>query len=158
VESVIRAAAVYLTLLVLFRITGRRSLGQVTTFDFVLLLIISEAIQNAMVGPGYSMTNGIVVVLTLVLIDIGLSFAKRGLPRLDKWIEGVPIVIVAEGKPLEDRMAKARIDLDDVLSTARKVHGLERLDQIKYAILERDGHISVIPAAGGAGRSDRAAA
>ena len=144
-ESVIRAAAIYGLLLVLFRITGKRSLGQITTFDFILLLILSEAIQNGMVGEGYSLTNALVLILTLVMADIGLSFVKARLPAVEKWLEGVPLVIVEHGRPLIDRLQKSRVDLSDVLTAARKLHGLERMEQIKYAVLERSGDISIIP-------------
>lgn len=144
-ESVIRAAAIYGLLLVLFRITGKRSLGQITTFDFVLLLIISEAIQNGMVGPGYSLTNAFVLILTLVTLDVVLSLVKSRVPVMEKWLEGVPLVIVEHGRPLIDRLQKSRIDVSDVLTAARKLHGLERMEQIKYAVLERSGDISIIP-------------
>jgi uncharacterized membrane protein YcaP (DUF421 family) len=145
VESVIRATAIYALLLVVFRLTGNRSLGQITTFDFILLLIISEAIQNGMVGNDYSVTNALVLVLTLVTIDIVLSLAKSRLPAVEKWMEGVPIVIVEHGRPLLGRMRTSRVDVSDVLSAARRLHGLERMEQIKYAVLERDGDISIIP-------------
>jgi uncharacterized membrane protein YcaP (DUF421 family) len=144
-ESVIRAAAIYGILLLVFRLTGNRSLGQITTFDFILLLIISEAIQNGMVGNDYSVTNAFVLILTLLMIDIGLSLVKSKLPILEKWLEGVPVVIVEHGRPLIDRMRASRVDVSDILTAARKLHGLERMDQIKYAVLERSGEISIIP-------------
>jgi uncharacterized membrane protein YcaP (DUF421 family) len=134
-ESVVRAVVIYAMLLVLFRLTGKRSLGQITTFDFILLLIISEAVQNGMVGENYSLTNALVLVLTLIVIDVGLSLLKRR----------APVVIVEHGRPLVDRMTKARVDESDVLSFARRLHGLERMDQIKYAVLERSGDVSIIP-------------
>jgi uncharacterized membrane protein YcaP (DUF421 family) len=142
-ESVVRGVVIYGFLLILFRITGKRSLGQITTFDFILLLIISEAIQNGMVGSGYSITNSIVLVLTLVAIDIGLSLLKRLSPRLDKYLDGTPLVVVDHGRALTERMRKARVDESDVLSAARR-EGLERMEQIKYAVLERNGEISII--------------
>lgn len=144
-ESVVRAAVIYAGLLILFRFTGKRSLGQITTFDFILLLIISEAVQNGMVGENYSLTNAFILVLTLVVIDVGLSLLKRRAPAVEKWLEGVPVVIVEHGRPLVDRMQKARVDESDVLSFARRLHGLERMEQIKYAVLERSGEISIIP-------------
>ena len=145
-ESVIRAAAIYGLLLVVFRFTGNRSLGQITTFDFILLLIISEAIQNGMVGNDYSVTNAVLLVLTLVILDVGLSLLKCRLPVMEKWLDGVPIVIVEHGRPLVERMQRSRVDVSDVLTAARKLHGLERMAQIKYAVLERSGDISSIPA------------
>jgi uncharacterized membrane protein YcaP (DUF421 family) len=144
-ESVIRAVCIYGVLLVLFRLTGNRSLGQISTFDFVLLLIISEAIQNAMVGNSYSLTNAFVLVITLVIIDVGLSLIKQRSHNIDKWLEGTPIVIVEHGRPLRDRMDRARVADDDVLTAARLLHGLERMDQVKYAVVERSGEISIIP-------------
>ncbi|MEX2147965.1 MAG: YetF domain-containing protein [Candidatus Rokuibacteriota bacterium] len=144
-ESVVRAACIYGILLVLFRITGNRSLGQISTFDFVLLLIISEAIQNGMVGNSYSLTNAFVVVITLVIIDVGLSLIKQRSRTVDKWLEGTPIVIVDRGRPLRDRMDRARVAEDDVLTAARLLHGLERMEDVKYAVVERSGEISIIP-------------
>ena len=143
-ESVFRGLFIYAVLMVLFRMTGKRSLGQITTFDFVLLLIISEAIQNGMVGSGYSITNALVLVVTLVTADVTLSLVKRRSPRLEQFLDGTPIVIVENGRPLRDRMDKERVDESDVLSAARR-EGLERMSQIKYAVLERNGQISIIP-------------
>jgi uncharacterized membrane protein YcaP (DUF421 family) len=145
VEPVLRAVAVYGILLVLFRIIGKRSLSQITTFDFILLLIISEAIQNGMVGSGYSVTGAFVLVLTLMLIDFGLGLVKRRFPRLELWLDGAPLVLVEHGRPLRERLDRAGVDLDDVLTAARRAHGLERLEQIKYAVLERNGDLSIIP-------------
>jgi uncharacterized membrane protein YcaP (DUF421 family) len=143
-ESVVRALFIYSVLVVLFRLTGKRSLGQITTFDFVLLLIISEAIQNGMVGTSYSITNALVLVVTLVTVDVALSLVKRRSRRLEQFLDGTPIVIVEDGRPLRDRMDKERVDESDVLSAARR-EGLERMSQIKYAVLERNGQISIIP-------------
>ncbi|MEH2243844.1 DUF421 domain-containing protein [Nostoc sp.] len=143
--AVLRAVAVYLFLFILFRLAGKRSLAQITTFDFILLLIISEATQNAMIGNDYSLTNGFLVIMTLVGIDIALSLCKQRSPQIEKFLDGVPLVIVEEGRPLKDRMAKARVDEDDILTAARELQGLERMDQIKYAVLERSGGISIIP-------------
>ena len=146
-DSVLRGVVIYGALLIIFRVMGKRSLGQITTFDFILLLIISEAIQNGMVGPGYSITNALVLVVTLVVLDVVLSMVKLQWPHVEKWLEGVPVIIVADGRPLNDRMRRERVDVDDVMSAARRLHGLERLEQIKYAVLERGGDISVIPRA-----------
>lgn len=144
-DSVVRAAAVFVFLMLVFRLAGRRTLSEMTNFDFVLVLIISEATQNAMIGEDYSLTNAALVILTLVALDIGLSLWKQRSPRLARWLEGVPTVIVADGKPLTHLMAWARVDEADILAAARELQGLERMDQIKYAILERQGNISIIP-------------
>jgi uncharacterized membrane protein YcaP (DUF421 family) len=144
-DAVFRALAIYAVLLVLFRIAGRRTLSDITTFDFVLLLIIGEATQQAMLGDDFSVTNAFIVIGSLLGIDIVLSVFKRRFPFFGKVADGVPMVIVEDGKPLQERMKKARIDENDILLSARQSQGLERLDQIKYAVLEVSGSISIIP-------------
>jgi uncharacterized membrane protein YcaP (DUF421 family) len=145
VHSIFRAAAVYLTLLLLFRIAGKRTLNEITTFDFVLLLIISEAVQQAMIGNDNSITNSFLIVLTLVGLDIGLSVLKRAAPRVERLLDPRPVVIVSNGVMQEEAAARERVDQEDVLSAARSLHGLERMDQVKHAILETGGRISIIP-------------
>jgi len=144
-DSVIRGAIVYIVLLVLFRIAGKRSLAQVTTFDLVLLLLISEATQEALIDSDYSMTNALLVVITLIGMNILFSVLARRWKGFDKLVDDVPLVIVENGKPLQDRMDKERVSENDVMEAARELEGLERLDQIKFAIIERSGHITVIP-------------
>ena len=144
-ESVIRAAVVYVVLLVLFRIAGKRCLAEVTTFDLVLLLIISEAVQHAMIADDKSMTNALLLVSTLIGLNILLSVIAKRWTFFDNLIEDVPLVILRDGKPLRDRMQKERVDEHDILEAARAHEGLERLEQIKYAILERTGQITIVP-------------
>lgn len=147
-ESILRAVVVYLFLLVLFRLSGKRTLAEVTTFDFVLLLIISEATQQALVGTDNSMTNAFLLVTTLVVLNVLFSEIKQRLKPAERVLDGLPLLIVEHGKPLQDRMQKERVDVDDVLDAAREIHGLEKLEQIKYAVLERNGKISIIPSEG----------
>ncbi len=144
-DSIFRAAAVYLVLLLLFRIAGKRSLAQITTFDFVLLLIVSEAIQQAMIDDDNSMTNAFLIVVTLLGLDIAISLVKQRSSAFERLVDDVPLVIVEDGRPLRDRMSKARVDEDDILASARELQRLERMDQIKYAVLERGGGITIIP-------------
>ena len=144
-DSVLRALAVFIVLLLVFRIAGRRTLTEMTSFDFVLLLIISEATQNAMIGNDYSVTNGVLVVLTLVGVDILLSLVKGRFPQVETWLDGKPMVLVSNGRPLKDLMLRARVDEDDVLQAARERRGVARMDDIEYAVLEISGGISVIP-------------
>lgn len=144
-DAVLRALVMYLFLLIIFRITGKRTLGQSTTFDFVLLLIIGEATQQALLGNDFSLTNAVIVITTLVLIDVGIAFWKQRSQTMDKLLDGMPLVIVDNGEPLKERMDRVRIDEEDILSAARRTQGLERMEQIKYAVLERSGDISIIP-------------
>jgi uncharacterized membrane protein YcaP (DUF421 family) len=144
-DSVIRAAVVYLVLLVIFRAAGKRSLAQITTFDFILLIVVAEAASPALINDDESMTNGFLLVLTLFGLDIGLSLLKGRAPGLEKLIDDVPLVLVEDGKPISERLRKARVDEEDILASARQLQGLERMEQIKYAVLERSGGISIIP-------------
>jgi len=144
-DTIVRATVVYLILLILFRISGKRSLAQITTFDFVLLLIISEAIQQALIASDNSMTNAVLLVLTLVALDIGMSFLKERSGVFEKLVDDVPLILVEDGKPIQERMRKERVDENDIMASARMSQGLERMDQIKYAVLERSGGISIIP-------------
>jgi uncharacterized membrane protein YcaP (DUF421 family) len=144
-DSVLRAGAIYLVLLVLFRIAGKRTLSEATTFDFVLLLIIGEATQQALLGEDFSLTNAFLVIVTLIGIDIGFSWWEQRWPPLGKWLEGVPLVIVEQGQPLHERMKRVRVSEADVLTAARELQGLARMEQIQYAVLERSGGISIIP-------------
>jgi uncharacterized membrane protein YcaP (DUF421 family) len=141
----LRAAAVYGLSLVLVRISGRRTLASMTSFDFILLLIISEATQNALLGDDRSMTGAFLVIATLVALDIGLALLKQRSPWLEKWVEGLPTVLIEDGRPLEDRMDMARVDVADIMQAARELQGVERMDQIKFAVLERNGTITIIP-------------
>lgn len=129
----------------MIRLTGKRSLGQVTMFDFILLLIISETTQEALMGEDYSITNAYIAIVSLFSIDILLSKVKRKSETLDKVLDAVPLVILENGKCFKERMIKEDIEESDILSAARSSRGLERLDQIKYAVLELDGTISIIP-------------
>jgi uncharacterized membrane protein YcaP (DUF421 family) len=144
-DAVLRAASIYVALLVLFRLAGRRSLAEITPFDLILLLIIGEATQQALLGDDFSITNSILVISTLVTIDIGLSMLKLRSRTVARWLDGTPTLVVENGRPLRARLAEARLQEDDILQAARQGQGLERMDQIKYAILEPNGKISIIP-------------
>lgn len=150
-ESVIRGAAIYLIMLVVIRISGRRTMAEATPFDFVLILIVAETTQQALLGDDFSLTNALVLIVTLFGIDIGLSYVKRWFPWVGKVLDGQPTLLVRDGKIDRRALAKARVDESDILSAARAQHGLERLDQVKHAILETDSGISIIPAAKGSG-------
>ena len=144
-DSVIRGLAVYFFLFLVFRVAGKRTLSQMTTFDFVLLLIISESIQQAMIDTDNSVTNAFLLVITLVGVDVALSVVKQRSRRIAGLLDPTPVVIIEDGRVLRDRLSKERIDEGEILSAAREQQGLERLDQIKYAVVEQSGHITVVP-------------
>ena len=146
-ETVLRGVIVYVFLLVVFRLSGKRTLSEATAFDLVLLLIISETTQQAMVDNDHSMTNGALLILTLVGADIVLSLLKQWLPALDPILDGTAVILVRDGKVLQERLNRERVDSKDILEAARLQLGLENLDQVKLAVLERGGKISVVPMA-----------
>lgn len=144
-NAVTRGVLVYLILLIVFRLSGKRTLSQTTPFEFVLLLIISETIQQALVGNDHSITNGLLLALTLVSLSIAMSLLKQWSPRADKLLDGLPVVLMEKGRLMRDRMDKVRVDEEDILEAGRALQAVERLDQIEYAVLERSGDVTVIP-------------
>jgi uncharacterized membrane protein YcaP (DUF421 family) len=144
-ESVIRGLIVYVFVLVVFRISGKRTLAEATAFDLILLLIISETTQQAMVDNDHSMVNAAILILTLVGADILLSMVKQWFPATDPILDGTAVVLMRDGKLLQDRLNRERVDANDILESARLQLGLENLDQVKLAILERSGRISIVP-------------
>ena len=144
-DTVLRSVVIYLFVLVVFRISGKRSLSQITTFDFILLLIISEATQQALLGNDYSIVNALVVISSLIVLDVMFSRMESRWPRFGRVVGSLPVVIVEHGRLLEDRAKREGVTLPEILAEGREKHGLERLEQFKYAILERHGGISVVP-------------
>jgi uncharacterized membrane protein YcaP (DUF421 family) len=144
-ESIVRGLVIYFFLLLVTRISGRRTLGEMTSFDFVLLLVVGEATQQGLLGEDFSNMNAFVVIATLITVDILLSLLKRASPAVDKWIDGLPTVLVKNGEIFPDRLKKSRVDKDDILEAARRSQGIGAFEDIDHAVLERDGDISVIP-------------
>jgi uncharacterized membrane protein YcaP (DUF421 family) len=144
-DAVFRAVVIYLLLFVIFRIAGKRSLSEITTFDFLLILLVGEAAHDAMMNNDYSITNAAIVIVTLIGIDIAVSLIKERSELFAKVVDGVPLILINNGELLKERMDKVRIDEADLLHFARESQGIERLDQIKYAVLERSGGVSIIP-------------
>lgn len=98
---------------------------------------MSEAAQGALIGESMSITSSLVVILTLIVLDLVLSIVKRRQGLLERWIEGLPLVLVENGHLREDIVKKARVSESDILSAARQSQSLERMDQIKFAVLEK---------------------
>lgn len=146
-ESVVRGIVIYLFLLLIFRLSGKRTLAETSPFELVLLLIISETTNNAMVDSDHSITNALLLITTLVGMSIILSELKHRFPAVNRWLEGLPLVIVRDGKLLEDRAGKLRIDEEEVLAAARLNLGIERMEDIAWAVVENDGKITVVPRA-----------
>ncbi len=117
----------------------------VTTFDFLLLLLVAQAAQQALLGDDFSLTNAVLVALTLLAAERVSDYLQWRFPRVAKVTQSVPVVLVENGRLIPERLAKSHIDEDDILNAARKTQGLSRMDQIDYAVLERSGGISILP-------------
>jgi uncharacterized membrane protein YcaP (DUF421 family) len=137
---------IYLLLLLIFRIAGRRALSETSTFDLVLLLIIGETTQQAMIGnDDDSMTSAAVAILTLVSADMAITYLRKAFPLFDRLIEGKPILLIHEGKPRKAALDAHSIDEEDLKEAARLSHGLTNMEDVRQATLERDGKISIVP-------------
>ena len=144
-EMILRAVAIYLIFLVVFKIAGRRALLQMTSFDLILLLIISEATQQALLGDDFSVTGAMLTIITLVVVDMLFGMVKKYISGAESAIDGSPVILVVHGELQNEKLKKVDVSCDDILVSARQNHGITTLEEIKYAILERNGHISIIP-------------
>jgi uncharacterized membrane protein YcaP (DUF421 family) len=144
-EVVLRSACVYLALMLTFRFLGKRELGQFTPFDFVLLLVLANAVQNAMVGDNNSLAGGLTAAGTLVTLHaIFVALTSRS-SRLRRALEGTPTVLLRHGVIHRRALKQERLDQDDVMAALRE-HGYYSPKQVELALLELDGSISVIGA------------
>ena len=143
-EPVLRAVGCYLLLLVVVRLSGKRGLAQITIFDLVLLLLISQAVGQALIGNDSSLTTAAIIAITLVVVNRVNDWAAHRWADASHVLEDAPLMLIEDGHIHEDRLEKMQIRLDDILETGRLDEGVERLDQIKHAVLERSGAISVI--------------
>ena len=143
-EIVLRTAIVYLFLVVVLRLSGKREVGQLSILELIVILVISDAVQNSMVGENTTLWGGLVAVLTLVAVDQTLNRLSRRSRRLRQALEGEPRLLIRDGHLLQRALREEQIDEDDV-RTAVRAHGLARVEDVRLAVLETDGSISVIP-------------
>jgi uncharacterized membrane protein YcaP (DUF421 family) len=139
----VRTAVVYLVLLVGLRLTGKRQVGQLTPFDLLLLLLLANAVQNAMVGQDTSLVGGLVAAGTLLLLNAGVARFVWRLPEAARLVEGTPTILIRHGTILTPSLAQEGISKDDLLRALRE-HGIEEVSAVRSAILEVDGTISVL--------------
>ena len=148
-EPVLRAIGCYLLLLLLIRLSGKRGLAQITIFDLVLLLLISQAVGQALIGNDSSLTGAAVITITLIVINRVNDWAAHRWADASHVLEDAPLVLIEDGHVHEDRLGKMKIRVDDILENGRLDEGVERLDQVKHAVLERSGAISIVARDGG---------
>jgi uncharacterized membrane protein YcaP (DUF421 family) len=149
-EIVARTFVVYLALLVVLRLAGKRELGQMTPFDLVVLLLISEAVQNALIGGDESLTGGLIAAAMLIGTNYAVAAVRDRIPWLREMVEGSPTVVVSKGRFQRQNMKKEGIDEEEVMMAARQ-QGIADIGKVKLAVLETDGSISVVPDSGNEG-------
>lgn len=142
-EKVLRSVAVYAFLLVAFRLCGKRQLGQLTAFDLVVLLIISNVVQNAVIGNDNSLGGGLLGATTILLVNGAVAYVTFRFKRADRVIEHSPTLLVRNGRVLRSNLRRERLGPRD-LRAALRHHGVVSVRDIRYAFLEEDGHVSVI--------------
>jgi uncharacterized membrane protein YcaP (DUF421 family) len=143
-EKVARTAVVYLFLLAAFRITGKRQLGQMTAFDLVVLLIISNVVQNAMIGADNSLGGGLLGVLVILVLNGVIAWITSRSRRAERLVENSPTVLVSHGRILWPNMRRELMSLAELRAALRR-EGMGSLREVRWAVLEEDGHLSVIP-------------
>jgi uncharacterized membrane protein YcaP (DUF421 family) len=147
-EIVLRTVVVYVTVLGLLRLAGKRELGQMSPADLVVILIIANAVQNSMNGGDVSLIGGLISAATLVIGNLLLGRFGRRIPIVGRLVYEEPTLLLQDGKPIMANLEKEHVDLGEVEMAARE-HGISDLDEVAAAVLEIDGSISIIPKQGG---------
>jgi uncharacterized membrane protein YcaP (DUF421 family) len=143
-EKILRSTVIYLFILLAFRFTGKRQVGQLTPFDLVVLLILSNVVQNAVIGNDNSLGGGILGAVTILVLNwmvVEISYRFKPARRL---LEGQPALLVHNGKIIQENLKNERITLEDLQAALRR-SGVGEVHQVRYAVLEENGQISVIP-------------
>ena len=146
-EKILRSVVVYLFLLIAFRLTGKRQVGQLTPFDLVLLLLISNVVQNAVIGNDNSLGGGLIGAVAILLLNrlvVEITYRSK---RLRRILEAQPTILVHNGKVLHANLERERVTMDDLLGALRR-NGVADVSHVRVAMLEENGGISVIPHAG----------
>jgi uncharacterized membrane protein YcaP (DUF421 family) len=143
-DIVFRACVVFAFLLLLTRIIGRRELSTLAPFDLILLIILGDAIQQGLTQDDYSLTGAVLAVGTIAVLQVVVSYTSFRIPFVRNVLEGHPIVIIQDGKPIEKNLKRERLKIEEVMEEAR-LQQLSALDDVQWAVLEPSGNISFIP-------------
>jgi uncharacterized membrane protein YcaP (DUF421 family) len=143
VDIVGRGVVVFLFLFLLMRIMGRRELSSLEPFDLILLIILGDAVQQGLTQDDYSLTGAMLAVGTIGALQIATSYANFKFPRLRTFLDGEPVVVLQDGKPIEKNLKRERLTLDDLTEAARQ-QGIGKLDDVAWAVMETSGQVSFI--------------
>jgi len=142
-DIVLRAIVVFFFLYVLMRVIGRRELSSLEPFDLILLVVLGDAVQQGLTQDDYSLTGGFLAIGTIALLQLAVSYTNFRFPRLRWLLDGEPIVVVQDGKPLEKNLNRERVTIDDLMAAARQ-QNIASLDDVAWAVMETSGAISFI--------------
>lgn len=143
-EIAARTALVYVGVLMGLRLAGKRELGQMTVFDLVVVLLIANAVQNAMTGPDFSVQGGLLAAIVLLVLNRAVTFLRMHNESWGRFLEGMPTVLVQDGEFLEPRLKKEGLERSEI-EMAMREHGIESVKEVRLAVLETDGSISIVP-------------
>jgi uncharacterized membrane protein YcaP (DUF421 family) len=143
-DIALRTTFVYVIVLVGLRLAGKREIGQLTVFDLVVLLLLANAVQNAMVGPDTSLVGGLVAALVLLVLNSLVAQLRLRSPRLRRLVEGSPTLLVLHGEAITPHLRREGID-EETLEAALREHGIADISEVEMAVLENDGSISIVP-------------
>lgn len=142
-EKILRSVVVYLFLLVSFRLAGKRLLGQLTAFDLVVLLIISNVLKNATIGDDRSLGGGLLGAFVIMLLNWLVAWLTYRHKRLRRLVENVPTVLIRHGEVLQANLDREHMSMAELRAALRK-DGVTRASEVRWALLEEDGHVSVV--------------
>ena len=143
-ELIVRGVIVYAFLLLLLRLSGKRQVGQLAPFDLVLLLVLSNAVQNSMNGGDNSLLGGLISATTLIILNFSLGYISYRSKRVEALIEGRPQILIHNGVLFEDVMRRAQLTHHE-LNAALRLAGCAAIEEVHSALLENNGVISVVP-------------
>lgn len=143
VRIVFSSIIVYLFLILAIRLFGKKELAQLSVFDLVFILLISNAVQNAMTGPDVSLLGGLIAAASLFIVNYILKYLEYRFPKFGKTIQGDSIMLVYKGKILESHLKRAKISTEELMEAIRE-HGVGSVTEVDLAVLEVDGNISVL--------------
>ncbi|HLJ57565.1 MAG TPA: YetF domain-containing protein [Chthonomonadaceae bacterium] len=149
-----KTAVVYICLVVGLRVLGKRELGQMNIYDLVLIIVLANAVQNAMVGNDNSLVGGLIAAATLLILNRIFTYAMARSQKLEKFMVGEPVLIVNDGEILQSRCQREGITREQIM-TALREHGIDKLEEAHMCVLEVDGSISVVPTGSAVHRSKR---
>jgi uncharacterized membrane protein YcaP (DUF421 family) len=147
-DIVFRGVVIFVFLYVLMRIIGRRELSSLEPFDLILLVVLGDAVQQGLTQDDYSLTGAVLAIGTIAMLQLGVSFANFRFPKLRPILDGEPIVVVQDGKPIDKNLRRERVTPDDLAAAMRR-QGIASIDRVQWAVMETSGTISFIEKADG---------